>query len=253
MLLATLLLFAFTAGFVDAVVGGGGLIQLPALLILYPSLPIGSVLGTHKLAGLCGTTVAVWRFASQIEFDRRILGPAAAVAFAGAFAGAKLATLLPAQVMKPMIVLLLVGVLIFTVRRPSFGATETSPRTWMHPSAIASLIGLVLGFYDGFFGPGTGSFLIIAFISFFGMDFLGASARAKVVNWATNFSAFLLFAAEGAVRYELALPMAAANMAGAVVGSHLALTRGNQFVRVFFISVVSLMILRLGWDLAMNG
>lgn len=252
MTLAALLAFAFAAGLIDAVVGGGGLVQIPALLILYPSLPTGVVLGTNKLAGLCGTTVAVRRFAGQIPFERRILLPAATVAFAGSFLGAKVATLLPSQVMKPLIVALLAAVLLFTIRRPGFGVSETAPRLRRHLSTAAAAVGFVLGFYDGFFGPGTGSFLIIAFIALFGMDFLGASARAKVINWATNLAAFLLFAFQGAVRYDLALPMAAANMAGAAVGSHLALTRGSGFVRNLFVVVVSLMILRLGWDLALG-
>lgn len=237
---------AFLAGLIDAVAGGGGLIQLPALLVLWPKEDVPRLLGTNKVASVAGTSLALLRYVRHgVPIPWARVGPAAVAAFAGSFGGARLASWLPSAWMRPLVVVLLAGVLAFTLARKDFGA-ETRHRE--APLWAAILLGAGLGAYDGFFGPGTGSFLLFAFIGLLGLDFLGASASSKVVNVATNAAAILAFAMAGQVRWELAVPMAACNMLGSRVGSHLALTRGAPFVRTLFVVVVSALLLRLIWD-----
>jgi uncharacterized membrane protein YfcA len=237
---------AFLAGLVDAVAGGGGLIQLPALLVLWPKTDVPVLLGTNKVASVAGTSLALLRYVRHgvaIPWPR--VGPAAVAAFAGSFAGARLAALLPSTWMRPLVVVLLAGVLAFTLARKDFGASAAHRSA---PLWAAVLLGAGLGAYDGFFGPGTGSFLLFAFIGMLGLDFLGASASSKVVNVATNAAAILAFATAGQVRWGLAVPMAACNMLGSRIGSHLALTRGAPFVRKLFLVVVSGLLLKLTVD-----
>lgn len=247
-----LTIFAFLAGFVDSIVGGGGLIQVPALFIFLPpalGAQTAAVLGTNKIASICGTSMAVAQYARHVKLDFRMLIPAAVSAFLFSFLGARAVTLLKPAVLKPLILILLAAVAIYTFVRKDFGklqglAPPPSVQFW-----LGILAGGIIGFYDGFFGPGTGSFLIFAFVGLFGMQFLQASASAKVVNWATNLAAVIYFAATGNIFYEYGLPMAAASIAGALLGSRLAILKGSAFVRRFFLAVVLLLILRLGYEM----
>jgi hypothetical protein len=239
---------AFVAGLVDAVAGGGGLIQLPALLVLFPDAPVPMLLGTNKVASVCGTLAALLRYLRTVPVPWREVGPAACAAFVGSFAGARLASHLPATWMRPVVVVLLAGVAAFTFFRRDFGATHALPARY--PFAGAILLGAGLGAYDGFFGPGTGSFLLFGFIGILGLDFLGASASSKVVNVATNLAAILAFASAGQVRWDLALPMAVCNIVGSQVGSRLALTRGAPFVRRLFLGVVLFLLGKMTWEIA---
>lgn len=237
---------AFLAGLVDSVAGGGGLIQLPALLVLFEKVEVPYLLGTNKVASVSGTTLALIRYIKhgvKIPWDR--VGPAAIAAFGGSFAGARLVAWLPSAALRPVVVVLLAGVLAFTLARKDFGA-RADPKP--APLWAVVLLGAGLGAYDGFFGPGTGSFLLFAFIALLGLDFLGASAASKVVNVATNAAAILAFATHGQVRWGLAIPMAVCNMLGSRVGSQLALTRGAPFVRTLFVVAVSALLLKLAWD-----
>ena len=245
-------LFAFIAGLVDAVVGGGGLIQLPALLVFLPPAlteSIPSVFGTNKMASICGTSMAVAQYARRIRFNWGFLLPTAFMALLFSFLGARAVSHLHNQVLKPIILFLLVAVAIYTFLRKDFGDHHRPKLSGRKEIWAGALVGMVIGFYDGFFGPGTGSFLIFIFISLFGFDFLTASAHAKAVNFAANLAAVTYFASSGQVYYHYALPMAVCNMTGSFVGTRLAVLKGNAFVRLFFLAVVSVMILRFGYEL----
>jgi uncharacterized protein len=244
-----LFLLAFCAGFIDSVVGGGGLIQLPALLIFGSSLSIPSVMGTNKLAAFSGTSLATIRYVRQTEVPWRSVLPAIITALFFSFMGARVISSINKEHIRIVILVLLIGVAIYTFVRKDLGI-QHAPRLSSLKAMIYSLTaGAVLGFYDGFFGPGTGSFLILIFVSLFGFNFLIASVSAKLVNCATSVSALAYFIYSGQVVWELALPVAAFNMMGSFMGSRLALKRGSEFVRKLFLLIVSLMILKFAWDL----
>jgi uncharacterized membrane protein YfcA len=244
-----LCLFAFLAGFVDAVVGGGGLIQLPALFICRPDMAIPAVLATNKMASIAGTAVALCRYARHVELDRKSVMPAVCSAFVFSFLGARTVSYLSPDMLRPLILLLLITVAVYTFCRKDLGS-QHAPRISGSLVFTSSVVtGSVIGFYDGFFGPGTGSFLIFIFISYFGFDFLNASAAAKAVNFATNLSANLFFAWEGHINLYLAIPMGMFNILGSLAGTRMAILKGSRFVRVFFICVVSAIIVRFAYDL----
>lgn len=242
---------AFVAGLVDSVVGGGGLIQVPALLVLLPpelSANVALVLGTNKAASIWGTGMAVARYAPHVPIPWRSILPAAIAAFASSLAGAAAVSVLSGRVLEPAILVLLVGVAVYTLLRPDLGHLHAPAFTAHKERTLGIVVGAVLGFYDGFFGPGMGSFLIFTFIGLFGFDFLSASASAKVINFATNLAALILFASTGAVLYHYAVPMALCQMAGSIAGTRVAMKRGNRFVRLLFLVVSGALILRFGWQ-----
>lgn len=241
--------FAFLAGFIDSIVGGGGLIQVPAMLVLLPEAPVATVFGTNKLAAISGTLVAARQYASRVQIDWRTVLPAAGAAFVCSFLGARAVSLIDARVMRPLVLVLLVAVAIYTFLRKDFGSIHAPKLDTRRQTLFAVLTGAVLGFYDGFFGPGTGSFLIFAFVGVFGFSFLIASASSKIVNVATNFAALLYFAGTGHIIYKIALPMAACNVLGSLVGTRLATRKGSGFVRVLFLVVVSAIIVRFAYDI----
>ncbi len=242
---------ALLAGFIDSVVGGGGLIQLPALLLLLPAgTPLADVFGTNKVVGICGTLAAAWNYTHHVQFDWRPILPAAGTGLVFSALGAlTLAHLHPAA-LRPVILVLLVAVAIYTFVRKDFGSLHAPRLTSRAQTWIGLGVGSIIGFYDGFFGPGTGSFLIFIFIGVFGFNFLTASAAAKIINSATNASAVLYFACTNHVLYGFALPMAACNVLGSVAGTRMAILRGSQFVRVLFLIVVAAIICKLGYDIA---
>jgi uncharacterized membrane protein YfcA len=251
-----LCLFAFVAGFVDAIVGGGGLIQLPALFVFLPrelaaSVPL--VFGTNKLSSLCGTSVAVWQYSRRVPIPWRSILPATIAAFIFSALGVRVLQSIHSDFLKPLTLVLLVAVAIYTYWRKSFGHVHAPKFLADRERLLAVLVGTVIGFYDGFFGPGTGSFLIFIFIGLFGFNFLTASASAKAINCATNLAAVLIFAWHGDVLYHYALPMGACNVAGALLGTRLALLRGNRFVRVLFLCVVAVMIARFAYEQFVKG
>ncbi|MGY2084018.1 sulfite exporter TauE/SafE family protein [Blastococcus sp. SYSU DS0539] len=246
-ILLLLLLAALTAGWIDAVVGGGGLVQLPALLLVPGMSPV-QALATNKLASIFGTTTSAVTYYRRVHPDLRTALPMAAIALGGSFAGASVAAALPAAVFKPVIVVALIAIAAFTVLRPSLGEVTALRHTGRRHHVVAGGVGAVIGFYDGILGPGTGSFLVFAMVSLLGYDFLNASAKAKIVNVATNLGALLFFAPHGAVFWGLGLVLGAANMLGGYVGSRTATTRGSGFIRVVFLVVVTALIGRVGWD-----
>jgi uncharacterized membrane protein YfcA len=244
-----LMLAAVLAGFVDAVAGGGGLIQVPALFAGLPREAPATLLGTNKIASIFGTLNAARRYAREVTMPWAVVLPTAFSAFLFSFAGAAVVVLLPKEVMRPLVLVLLVAVAIYTLMKPDFGTQASEVRLPPHRLRwMALAVGALLGFYDGVFGPGAGSFMIFAFVRLFGMDFLHASATAKIVNAATNAGALLLFVPQGHVLWMLGLGMAVCNIAGAQLGARLAIRHGSGFVRFVFLSVTSLLIVKIGWD-----
>ena len=248
--LTTLLLIVlagFAAGWVDAVVGGGGLIQLPALLLVPGITPV-QALATNKMGSIFGTATSAATYYRRVGPDLRTALPMAVIALAGSFGGAVLAATLPATVFKPIIVTALVAVALFTALKPDVGGVTALRHDGRTHYVVACLIGAVIGFYDGLIGPGTGSFLVIALVSAMGYAFIEASAKAKIVNMATNAGALLFFLPHGSLLWGLGLLLGAANMAGGYLGARTAVKQGSRFVRVVFLVVVSALIIKLGYD-----
>lgn len=238
---------AFAAGWIDAVVGGGGLLQLPALLLIPGMSPI-QALATNKLASVFGAATSSVTYYRRAKPDIRTALPMAGIALAGSFGGAAVATVLPAAAFKPIIVVALLAVALFTAFRPTMGAATRLRFRGHRHHITAGLAGLVIGFYDGLIGPGTGTFLVISLVALLGYDFLQASAKAKIVNLATNAGALLLFIPHGAVLWLLGGILAIANVAGSYLGSRMAISRGTKFIRVVFLVVVVALIAKLGVD-----
>lgn len=243
-----LVLAGFAAGWVDAVVGGGGLIQLPALLLI-PGISPVQALATNKLAGIMGTSVSAATFYRRVHPDLRTAGPMALAALVGAGGGALLASSLPEDVFIPVILIALVAVAAYTVARPTIGrATELRWQGRTH-LLVALGLGVGIGAYDGLLGPGTGSFLVIALVGVLGYAFLEASAQSKIVNATTNLGALIVFAIQGAPLWLLGLLVGAANITGAYLGARTAVARGSGFVRVVFLIVVAVLVVKLGSQL----
>ncbi|MYM20361.1 TSUP family transporter [Brevibacterium sp. 5221] len=248
-ILALLVLAGLLAGWIDAVVGGGGLIQLPVLLLVPGMSPI-QALATNKLGSIAGTAASATTYLRRVAPDKSAALPAAVCALAGAVLGAKLASLVPEAAFRPLILAVLVGVGAFTLAKPALG-TEARLRFGEHSKrhhAVAWLLGGVVGIYDGALGPGTGSFLVIGFVALLGFDFLQASATAKIVNLATNLGALLFFVPAGHVVWQAGLAVAAGNVAGGVIGAKTAIRFGSGFVRAVFICVLAILVLTLGWQ-----
>ncbi|QAY64221.1 sulfite exporter TauE/SafE family protein [Xylanimonas allomyrinae] len=242
-----LLLAGLTAGWVDAVVGGGGLIQLPALLLVPGMTPV-QALATNKVGSIMGTSTSAVTYARRVQPDLTTAAPMAAAALAGAVGGAALASHLPAAAFKPVILVVLVAVAVYTVARPSLG-THTRLRWEGNRHRVSAAgTGLVIGVYDGVLGPGTGTFLVIALVGVLGYAFLPASALAKITNFATNLGALIFFVPAGHVVWHLGLAVGAANLVGGYAGARMAVAKGSRFVRVVFVVVVGALIVRLGYD-----
>ena len=248
--LVPLLAAAMLAGWVDAISGGGGLIQLPALLLGLPQQQPATAFGTNKASSVIGTSAALVTYLRRAEArpDLKTALPMASAAFVGSAGGAAIASSLPVHVLKPMVLVLLILVGLWTWKKPALG--EVEKLRWASPRhvAIATAAGGLIGFYDGIFGPGTGSFLVFLLVGLLGYSFLRASSTAKVVNVGTNIAALSVFAPSGHVIWHVGLAMGAANLVGGITGARMAVTRGSAFVRVVFLVVVVLLIVRLGWD-----
>ena len=248
-ILGLLLLAAVAAGWVDAVVGGGGLLLLPALMVAAPTTPLATLLGTNKLGAVFGTVSAAVAYSRKVKLDHRVIVPTGALALIGSGLGAGLATALTADVLKPVIMVVLAGVALLVVFRPAMGtAFDPSLRTRNRILAVLALAGVGVSFYDGLIGPGTGVFLIIAFTAVLGMDFLHASASAKIINVCTNLGALVVFGLGGHIDWLLGLGLAVCTIIGAQVGARMALQRGAGFIRIVLLVVVLALLVRMGWD-----
>jgi uncharacterized membrane protein YfcA len=241
--------FAFLAGLVDAIAGGGGLIQVPALFAIFPSLPPSLLLGTNKFSAITGTTIATLRYGWSIPIQWRSVVPAAVVAGLSAVGGARTVTLIDPAVLRPLLLIMLSAMAIYTLARPALGQTFGTRATLKHDSVTFYGVTALFGFYDGFFGPGAGSVMMFVLVRLFGHDFLSAAATTKVLNLATNFGALVLFMMTGNVLYAVALPMAAFNVCGGFLGAHFAVRGGSRFVRIVFIAVVVVLIGKSTFDL----
>lgn len=247
--LVLLAIFAFLAGFLDAIVGGGGLIQLPVLLIQFPNTPIATLMGTNKIAAFSGTFTSAVRYAKRIKFDFRLISIIGFLASISSFFGAKLVLFVDVNLLKPVILIILILILVYTFFKKDLGKVQTHEVTPFKKLIYGSSLSIILGFYDGFFGPGTGSFFVLGFIVLLGFDFLHASAYAKVVNSITNISALIVFLYHGNYILSVAIIMAISNIFGNVLGTKTAFKKGNSFIRILFIVVVSLLIIRYAFDI----
>ena len=246
--LAFLAAAAFCAGLIDAIAGGGGLIQLPAMLIGLAKTETVVVLGTNKVPSIFGTTASALTYRRNIKVSSKLLIVMAIPAFIGSMGGASLASLIPTEVLKPLVVALLIAVLIYTWKRPQLGQIESMRHSESKRLKISAAAALVIGFYDGLIGPGTGSFLVLTLVAVFGFAFLSASAIAKVVNVATNFGAILIFGLNGEILWKVGLTLAIANVAGGFLGAHLALRGGSNLVRKVFMAITLALIVKVGFD-----
>lgn len=247
-ILVLLCIAAFFAGFVDAIVGGGGLIQTPVALILLPNYAVASIIGSLKIPSFSGTALAARQYLKKVEMNWKLLSVMAVVAFAAAFLGSNLLTLVHNDFMKPLLLMVLSLIAIYTFVKKDFGAHQAKEHKPTTQLLLAVSMSACIGFYDGFIGPGTGSFLVLGFVTVLGFDFLHASANAKMVNLATNFGSICLFVLKGKIIWAIAFPMALCNAIGGWVGAKLAIKKGNEFIRIFFLIVVVGTLLRFGYD-----
>lgn len=240
---------AFCAGLIDAVVGGGGLIQIPALLNAFPTAPAATVFGTNKIASVCGTSLAARSYMGRVSIPWSLVLPAAVSAFVMSFLGAAAVSFVPQASMRPLVLILIVAMAIYTFVKKDFGAIQRPIEIGTRERVLSIVIGGGIGFYDGIFGPGTGTFLIFLFIRYFAFDFLQASASAKFVNIATNVAALMFFIPSGHVFYSIALPMAVFNMLGSYTGTWVAIKRGAGFVRILFLCLLIVLIAKLAYTM----
>ncbi|MBB6346926.1 hypothetical protein FHU36_003471 [Nonomuraea muscovyensis] len=242
-----LLVAAAGAGWVDAVVGGGGLLQLPALMVAGVS-PV-QALATNKFSSVFGTASAAVTYARTTKVDRQVAVPGAVLAVLSAGLGASAAAAISVEVLRPAVMAVLLAVAAFVTLRPAMGSVPQPHLRTRRRAVVAVAVGGVgIAFYDGIMGPGTGTFLIIAFTTILGWDFVSASASAKILNTGTNLGALVVFGWQGHVLWTLGLGMAACNILGAQVGARMALRRGTAFVRIVLLCVVVAMVIRLGWQ-----
>lgn len=243
---------AFAAGFIDAIVGGGGLLQTPATLLILPHYPAATIFGTVKIPSLAGTSVAAYKYAKQIKFNYKVLLACVLAAFCASLLGAFSVSKINNAIIKPVILVVLILVASYTFFNKQFGIQQYRAHSARKQVLVAGLFGLIIGFYDGLIGPGTGSFLILVFIAVLGFDFIGASAHAKIVNIATNLAAIIYFSSTGHVLFQYAIPMAIFNVLGSFFGAKLALLKGNKFIRIFFLIVIFGTILRFAYDVLLK-
>ena len=246
--LILLCLAAFAAGFIDAIVGGGGLVQTPAGLILLPLLPVSTVIGTLKIPAFSGTALASLQYMRKIRIEWKLITVMAILAFSAAIAGSFVLSKANNYFMKPVLLVILILVALYTYRKKNFGTHTEKNHSYSQQLLYAAVTSVIIGFYDGFIGPGAGSFLVMAFITLLGFDFLKACAHAKLVNLATNLGSILFFAGSGRIIFSIAIPMAVCNAAGGTLGAKLAIVKGNKFIRIFFLVIVVGTILRFAYD-----
>ncbi|KAB2594283.1 MULTISPECIES: TSUP family transporter [Streptomyces] len=251
--LILLCLAAAAAGWIDAVVGGGGLLLLPALLLGLPNVPAAHVLGTNKAVAIVGTSGAAITYVRRAPVQVGLAVRVGLMALAGSMGGAFFAAGISSEVLRPVIMVALLGVAAFVLLRPSFGTaaagdTDARPVTRARIVTAVVLVGGGIGFYDGLFGPGTGTFLVLALTAVLHLDLVTASATAKIVNVCTNAGALAMFAYQGTVLWQLAAVMALFNLAGGMAGARMALSRGSGFVRAVLLTVVFSLVAKLGYD-----
>lgn len=243
-----LLAAGFIAAFVDSVAGGGGLISLPAMLLT--GLPLTVALGTNKLASTTGSLTSTISFMISGKVNKRLVAWLFPITFIGAALGAYTVKQIPPQFLKPLVIVLLITVAVYTVFKKEWGETSTYSGLTHKMAVLSALTAFVLGFYDGFFGPGTGSFLLFAFLMI-GFDFVVAAGNAKVLNFASNIASLITFIMLDSVNYYYGLIAAVGMIAGALAGSQMAIRKGAACVRPLFIAITLCLIGKQVWDLFM--
>lgn len=246
--LLVLLPISFIAGAINAAVGGGGLIGIPALYSTLTSFSPAQIMGVDKFSSVMGHMMSVRQYAAKMDLPWRLILPTALTAFAGSYIGVRMLDLMPTQWMRPVIIVVITIMLIYTWFKPQFGAQDTSRQPTRADLYKGAALGMALGFYDGFIGPGTGSFLLFLFVRFFHFDFLRATACAKVVNTGTNSATLVFLIPAGLVDYGLAVPLGIAAICGSILGSHLAMKGGNQWIRRLFLLLAVTLLAKLSWE-----
>ena len=243
---------AFAAGFIDAIVGGGGLVQTPATLVILGNFPVVNTISSTKIPSFSGTFFAAWQYLKKVKLNYTVTALMCTIAFFASFAGSELLVEVKNDFIKPVLLVILVAVALYTYTKKEFGQHEARELPVNKQYLYAVLISLLIGFYDGFIGPGAGSFFILAFVSLLGYDFLHASAQAKMVNLATNLGSIVLFTLQGKIIWAVTLPMAVCNAVGGIIGARLAIKKGNRFIRIFFLLIVCGTLLRFAWEVLAN-
>jgi uncharacterized membrane protein YfcA len=242
-------LAGFAAGLIDSIVGGGGLVLTPAMLNLHPGLNILQAIGTQRTSSIMGTSVAAWNYLRKIHIERRILLPACAAAMAASAIGVQFAKRLDPELLKWTVLAICVILAVYTVFRKDLGLKEDRRFHPKHESLAALSIGTATGFYNGLIGPGTGTIMVFAFVSFLGLDFLKSSAVSKAANVSADISSWTVLMLSGFVLWVLAVPLIIGNMLGSYIGSHMAIRKGQTFVRAVFLVIVLALIARQAWQL----
>jgi uncharacterized protein len=240
---------SFFAGFIDAVVGGGGLIQVPLLFILFPNLAHTNIIATNRFASIGGTIVAAKHYLKNVKVNYHYIFIAGVLTAIASYSGTFLMHKIPIHIFKPVLFVLIVLLTVYTFFKKEMGQTENPPTNQRKLYFLFAAIGIVLGLYNGTIGPGTGTLLVFALVQFVGFNFLKASAYAKVINAIADGASLIAFFLQKAVLFQIAIPMMVANMLGSYVGSKMAIKKGNEFIRIFFIVVMLLLLSKLGWDI----
>lgn len=238
---------ALIAGFVDAIAGGGGVITFPTFILL--GLPVSEIVGTNKLVSTAGTTVAAYTFLKKGFIQKEVISVALPFTFVGSLIGAALVLIVPNDLLKPFVSVLVICVALYCYFRPALGLDHSYEALSKKSRLITRLVALALGFYDGFFGPGTGIFLTFYFIAFLDCDFLRATANTKVLNWMSNVIPLLYFLTQGNIRFDLGIPMLVANIVGGWVGAHTAISKGSSFIKWIYLTMAILTASKLVADL----
>lgn len=247
-ILLYLCLIAFCAGFVDAIAGGGGLIQTPLTLAIMPNIPVASLIGTLKIPAFSGTAIAVRQYLKTTSINWIYFGVLASISFCSAFLGSFVLTKVNNEFIKPLLLIILVLLWFFTYLRKDFARKTIVALTQRRQYVYGIIISIIVGFYDGFIGPATGTFFIMGFVFLVGFDFFKASAYAKMINLATNFGSICLFLLKGQIIWKIALPMALCNGIGGYCGAKLAILKGQVWVRYAFLFIMFLAICRFGYE-----
>lgn len=240
---------ALFSGFIDAVVGGGGLVQVPLLLILFPELSHVQIIATNRFASVAGTCVAAFHYVRSVGIDVAVVVVAGITSALSAFGGTFVMKLIPPDVFKPILLCIIILLAIYTFLKKDLGAEHLPKYKGKKLLFVSSLIGLVLGFYNGFIGPGTGTLLVFSFVSIAGMSFIKASSNSKVINAIADGASLIGFFLSNSVVFKIAIPMMLCNMLGGYIGSKAAILKGNSFIRTVFLIVIVLLILRLAKDI----
>ena len=240
---------ALFSGFIDAVVGGGGLVQVPLLLILFPELSHVQIIATNRFASVAGTCVAAFHYVRSVGIDVAVVVVAGITSALSAFGGTFVMKLIPPDVFKPILLCIIILLAVYTFLKKDLGAEHLPKYEGKKLLFVSALIGLVLGFYNGFIGPGTGTLLVFSFVSIAGMSFIKASSSSKVINAIADGASLIGFFLSKSVVFKIAIPMMVCNMLGGYIGSKAAILKGNSFIRTVFLIVIVLLILRLAKDI----